>query len=133
MYSPTRNGLVKMMVSPATTLLRTPCIARPIPTPATPIPASTAVTLKPNVSSAMTRARAMITSRAMRPINIRTGGSNCFRSSQRSTNLPTQPAAITPPTSMTTAPSNAGPCSRMKSRILVFHSIDSLPIRVGFD
>src|SRR5712692_9994091 len=31
-YSPTRNGLVKMMVNPATKLLSTPCVARPTPT-----------------------------------------------------------------------------------------------------
>jgi len=49
MYSPTRNGRVKMMVRPATTLPSTPCIASPNPTPATPMPATRGIDLHAEV------------------------------------------------------------------------------------
>src|SRR5207249_6934460 len=50
-YSPTRKGLVKMIVSPATRLLSTPCKAKPTPRPATPMPATSGAIWKPNLSS----------------------------------------------------------------------------------
>src|SRR5207244_2362898 len=63
MYSPTRKGLVKMIVRPATRLPSTPCNAKPTPRPATPIPATSGAIWKPNLSSATTAAKSMTRTR----------------------------------------------------------------------
>ena len=72
-------------------LLRMPCMARPIPKPATPTPAINAVTSMPAVPSATTRARANMSRRRMRTSNLRIGGSIALPVSQRSNSLPNQP------------------------------------------
>ena len=63
MYSPTRKGLVKMMLSPATALPSTPCSAMPTPRPATPMPATSGAIWKPNLSRATTTANSMTRAR----------------------------------------------------------------------
>src|SRR5712671_5436771 len=73
-YSPTRNGLVKMIVRPATRLLSTPCSAKPTPRPATPMPATNGAIWKPNLSSATTAAKSMTTILRARTIRSRVGG-----------------------------------------------------------
>jgi hypothetical protein len=52
-YSPTRNGLVKMMVSPAIMFTSTPCIAKATPAPATLNPAIEVNSSTPRFWSAM--------------------------------------------------------------------------------
>ena len=104
MYSPTRNGLVKMMLSPATTLLSTPCSAMPMPRPATPMPATSGAIWKPNLSSATTSVKTITTTRTTRTISVRTGGSILRFSSHLPVALPTHRARSAPATRTTSAP-----------------------------
>jgi hypothetical protein len=79
-------------------------MANPTPTPATPIPATSAAMLTPNFSSAITRVKARTNSCTTRTMSERTGGSNSFRVSQRCTTFPSQRAAIRPQATMIKAP-----------------------------
>ncbi len=94
MYSPTRNGLVKMIESPANRLLSSPCMASAMPAPATPSPAMSGSSSTPRFWIAMITNSSETTTRAMRTIRLRTGGSisRCIsaRSSQRDTWRPTR-------------------------------------------
>ena len=109
MYSPTRNGFVTMMVSPAMRLLSTPWKAKPTPTPATPMPATSGVICTPSLSSAATPAAAMITTRRTRTRRIRKGGSILPFCRRWSAAFPTQRAASTPTIMMITAPTMLRP------------------------
>ncbi len=99
-----RKGLVTMIVKPATMLLSTPCSASPIPSPATPMPATSGATWKPNLSSASTSAKSMTTMRRARTASVRMGGSTALRAIRRSAISPTQRAATRPTTRMIRAP-----------------------------
>jgi hypothetical protein len=104
MCSPTRNGLVKMIVRPATTLLSTPCNAKPSPRPATPMPATSGAIWKPNLSRATTTANSRTTIRTTRTIRLRIGGPTDHRWSGRSVREPIHQASRTPTPRITRAP-----------------------------
>src|SRR5882762_6534897 len=79
--SPTRKGLVKMIVRPATRLPSTPCSAKPTPRPATPMPATSGAIWKPNLASATTQAKRTTTTLTARTMSFRRGGSIALFSS----------------------------------------------------
>ena len=105
MYSPTRKGFVKMMVSPAMRLPSTPCMAKPTPRPATPIPATSGAMEKPNLSRATTPAMTTMRSLMTRTKRCRMGGSICCFWKRRSTSPPSHFAAMNPTARMASAPS----------------------------
>ena len=109
MYSPTRNGLVKMMVSPATRFWSTPWRASPTPTPATPRPAIRGISSTPRFCIARIMKRAKTTSRTIRTSRSRTGGSICRFSSQWEKVAPTQRAVSEPATTKRVATTSLGP------------------------
>jgi hypothetical protein len=76
MYSPIRKGLVKMIESPATTLLNTPWVASATPAPATPRPAISGSSSTPRFCSARITNRENERAHPTLANNVRTGGSS---------------------------------------------------------
>ncbi len=109
MYSPTRNGRVKRMVSPANTFPSTPWSAKPAPTPATPTPAMSEVTGTPIFSAATTTVAAMIMARKIRTTRARRETSSAFRISHASSSAPVQRATRKPMNRMISAPTTWNP------------------------
>ena len=117
MYSPTLKGLVKMMLSPATTLDSTPWSAIPMPRPATPMPATSGAIWKPNLSSATTSVNTITTTRTTRTMSLRAGGSSARFWSQLSKRLPTQRARSNPTARITIAPITWKPYRMARSSV----------------
>ena len=107
-YSPTRNGFVKMMIRPAATLPSTPCIARAMPAPAMPSPATSGSSSTPRFCSATMNASASINTRTTRSSSSRTGGSSSKRARPFRSILTTQPVTNQPATRTSMAASNRG-------------------------
>ena len=103
-YSPMRNGLVKMMRRPATRFPRTPCVARPMPTPTTPIPATSGAIATPRLAMVKTAARRMTRSFETRTNSNSTGCSSLKRSSDFLTTRPTPLARKSPQIKMMMPP-----------------------------
>ena len=109
MYSPTRNGLAKMIERPAAMLPSTPCIASAIPAPATPSPAMSGSSSTPRFCSASTPNSRKTSSFPTRRSSSRTGGSSSRCRSIRASQRPAQRLTKKPAVRMRMAVNRRGP------------------------